>query len=64
MKPMPNRRRIVAGASSPRVAPQDYPALGYLGIAGEGSGSPTDYQRAGRVDARLIADVAAWIRER
>lgn len=53
----------LAFASSPRVTLKDYPALSHLGIAGEGAGSLADYQQAGHVDARLIADVAAWIRE-
>ena len=49
---------------SPRVRLRDYPALSHLGIAGEGPGSLADYQTAGHVDPRLIADVAEWIRER
>lgn len=52
-----------AFALSPRVRLKAYPALSHLGIAGEGPGSPADYQAPGRVDARLIADVADWIRE-
>ena len=53
-----------AFAHSPRVVLKAYHALSHLGIAGEGPGSPADYQVAGRVDAQLIADVAQWIKGR
>lgn len=52
-----------AFADAPLVSLRAYPALSHLGIAGEGPGSPADYQVPGRVDARLIADVAQWIGE-
>ena len=52
-----------AFAQPSRVRLEAYPTLSHLGIAGEGPGSPADYQMPGRVDARLIADVANWIRE-
>lgn len=39
-----------------------YPALNHLGIAGTGAPSVTEYARPGHVDARLIADIAAWIK--
>ncbi|MCA0395184.1 MAG: alpha/beta fold hydrolase [Proteobacteria bacterium] len=49
-------------AQSPRVRLQAYPALSHLGIAGEGPGSPADYEAAGHVDATLLDDVANWIK--
>lgn len=46
----------------PRATLKRYPALNHLGIAGEGPGTPAEYQQAGNVDASLIADIAGWIR--
>lgn len=40
-----------------------YPDLNHLGIAGTGAPSMAEYQKAGHVDARLIDDVAQWIKE-
>jgi hypothetical protein len=40
-----------------------YPKLNHLGIAGEGEGSLTEYQQPGHVDAHLLTDVAAWVRQ-
>ena len=45
----------------PDVAFKLYPALNHLGIAGEGDGSLAEYGTPGHIDARMIADVAAWI---
>ena len=53
-----------AFAGDPRATLHHYPALNHLGIAGEGPGDIAEYQRPGHVDARLIADVAAWIHAR
>lgn len=47
----------------PRATFKHYPALSHLGIAGEGPGSLSEYQRPGHVDPALIADTAAWIKE-
>ena len=52
-----------AFAEDPRATLKHYPALNHLGIAGEGPGSLAEYQQPGHVDARLIADVAAWIHD-
>ncbi|MGY1425374.1 alpha/beta fold hydrolase [Lysobacter sp. A289] len=40
-----------------------YPLVNHLGIAGEGRGSIQDYQTPGHVDATLINDIAAWIKQ-
>lgn len=40
-----------------------YPALNHLGIAGEGVGTLSEYQRPGQVDPQLIADAVRWIKE-
>lgn len=40
-----------------------YPKLNHLGIAGEGEGSLAEYQQPGHVDARLLTDVAAWVKQ-
>ncbi|HET8818838.1 MAG TPA: alpha/beta fold hydrolase, partial [Xanthomonadaceae bacterium] len=53
-----------AFADDPRATLHHYPALNHLGIAGEGPGSLAEYQQPGHVDARLIADIAAWIHAR
>jgi uncharacterized protein len=46
----------------PRATLKHYPALNHLGIAGEGPGTPAEYQLAGTVDATLVADIARWVR--
>jgi pimeloyl-ACP methyl ester carboxylesterase len=49
-------------ASDPRATFKHYPALNHLGISGEGPGSVAEYNQPGHVDARLIDDVATWIK--
>jgi len=39
-----------------------YDKLNHLGIAGEGDGNLAEYGNPGHVDARLIDDVAAWVK--
>lgn len=46
----------------PKVTFKLYEALNHLGIPGEGPGSLAEYQQPGHVDAKLIDDVAAWIK--
>lgn len=50
-------------AGDPRATFKHYPALNHLGIAGDGAGTLSEYQRPGRVDAQLVADTARWIKE-
>ena len=50
-------------AGDRRATFKDYPALNHLGIAGEGAGSLSEYQRPGQVDPQLIADTARWLKE-
>jgi len=38
-----------------------YPMLNHLGIAGNGPGTPAEYEQQGQVDPQLIADIAAWV---
>jgi dienelactone hydrolase len=45
-----------------RVTMKYYPLLNHLGIAGEGTPRPEEYNTPGHVDAQLIGDVAAWIK--
>ena len=52
-----------AFADAPRASFHHYPALNHLGITGEGPGSLDEYQKPGHVDAQLIADIAAWVKE-
>lgn len=47
---------------SSSVTLRRYPALNHLGIAGNGPGTPDEYQRPGQVDAVLVADVAEWVK--
>lgn len=49
--------------AGPRTTFKHYPALNHLGIAGEGPGSLSDYNKPGHVDAQLIDDIAAWIKK-
>ncbi|GAB3358039.1 alpha/beta hydrolase [Lysobacter tyrosinilyticus] len=46
-----------------RATFKHYPALNHLAIAGEGPGTLAEYQTPGHVDARVIDDVAVWIRK-
>ncbi len=41
-----------------------YPALNHLFIAGSGTPRPAEYAQPGRVDERVIDDIAAWVRAR
>ena len=43
------------------VAFVTYPKLNHLFMTGEGAPNRNDYQRTGHVDAKVIADIAAWI---
>ncbi len=57
-------QRWHAGLAGDRRATfKHYPALNHLGIAGEGVGSLSEYQRPGQVDPQLVADISAWIKE-
>jgi len=48
-------------AARTNVAWKLYPALNHLFIAGEGPGTPAEYEKAGHVDAELIEDIARWV---
>lgn len=50
-----------AFSRSDRVGLATYENLNHLLMAGEGAPSPAEYSRAGRVDARVIDDIARWI---
>ena len=52
-----------AFADDPDATFKLYPKLNHLGIAGEGEGSLAEYQQPGHVDAHLLTDVAAWVRQ-
>lgn len=57
-------QRWRSGLANDRQATfRHYPALNHLGIAGEGAGTLSEYQRPGQVDPQLIADTARWIKE-
>ena len=40
-----------------------YPTLNHLFIAGEGPGSPAEYQVPGNVSEEVVGDIAGWIRK-
>jgi fermentation-respiration switch protein FrsA (DUF1100 family) len=48
-------------ATKSNVTFKSYPSLNHLFIAGTGQSMPSDYERAGHVDERVIEDIAAWI---
>ncbi len=48
----------------PEVEFRSYPGLNHLFLAGEGQPNPEEYNRPGNVDARVISDIAAWIKAR
>lgn len=50
-----------AFGGEPRARLVNYPELNHLFIAGTGPSRPEEYFQAGTVDARVIADIAAWI---
>ncbi len=51
-------------STDPRATFKHYPTLNHLGIAGEGPGTLAEYSKpGGHVDARMIGDIATWIRE-
>lgn len=53
-----------SGLAGDRLATfKHYPTLNHLGIAGEGAGTLSEYQRPGQVDPQLIADAVRWIKE-
>jgi hypothetical protein len=45
----------------PNVTYKHYPRLNHLFVVGDGKSSPAEYEQAGHVDARLVADLARWI---
>lgn len=53
-----------AFGNNPRVTFKRYERLNHLGIEGTGPGTVAEYAVAGHVDARLIDDIACWIRKR
>ena len=51
-------------STAPRATFKHYPALNHLGITGEGPGTLAEYNvPGGHVDATMIGDIAAWVRE-
>jgi hypothetical protein len=54
-------RFVEALDGTPGVAFRLYPALNHILVAGEGRGGAAEYEKAANVDAKLVADVAAWI---
>ncbi|MBV9506139.1 MAG: alpha/beta fold hydrolase [Acidobacteriia bacterium] len=50
-----------AVASQKNVSFKEYPSLNHLFMANEGRPSPTEYLKAGNVDAAVISDIAEWI---
>jgi hypothetical protein len=39
-----------------------YPELNHLFLAGEGKSSPAEYYQKGNVPEKVMADIAAWIK--
>ena len=48
-------------ATKSNVTFKSYPSLNHLFISGTGRSMPSEYERAGHVDERVIEDIAAWI---
>jgi hypothetical protein len=48
-------------ANLPRASFIQYPTLSHLFMPGSEPPRPSDYERAGQVDAKVIADIADWI---
>lgn len=49
-------------AHDSRVSFHLYPGLSHLFMPAGKSGTPADYEKAGHVDTRVIADIARWIK--
>ncbi len=47
----------------PKVTSRTYPAVNHLLIDGVGPASSAEYSVPGHVDAQLVADLAAWIKD-
>jgi dienelactone hydrolase len=52
-----------AFAHSARVRLQEYPGLSHLFMPAGQPPSPADYDKPGHVDAQVIRDIAAWVKE-
>lgn len=52
---------LKAGLQGERYTFRHHPALNHLGIAGEGPSTLAEYQKPGKVDDALVADIASWI---
>jgi len=49
-------------SSKENVTFKTYPSLNHLFISGKGPSSPSEYQKQGHVDERVIQDIVNWIR--
>lgn len=57
------KRWKAALATRSNVTFRSYPELNHLFITGTGRSTPSEYERAGHVDERVVQDIAAWIRK-
>jgi len=57
------KRWNAALATKSNVTFKSYPSLNHLFIAGTGRSMPSEYERAGHVDERVIEDITEWIRK-
>ena len=48
-------------ASKKNVTFKTYPELNHLFMSGTGKSNPSEYDKAGHVDVRVVDDIAAWI---
>jgi dienelactone hydrolase len=50
-------------AGKPRASFKLYPELNHLFIEGTGKSTPAEYEKAGHVTAKVLEDIATWIRK-
>lgn len=56
------KRWNTALSGKSNVTFKSYPSLNHLFISGTGRSTPSEYERAGHVDERVVEDIAAWIK--
>lgn len=56
------KRWNTALSGKSNVTFKSYPSLNHLFISGTGRSTPSEYDRAGHVDERVVEDIAAWIK--
>jgi len=57
------KRWSTALANKSNVTLKSYPSLNHLFITGTGRSTPSEYERPGHVDERVVEDIVAWVKQ-